>query len=97
MKRCLEKDLFGVCFVCAGGGEGMIKESEGGYEGVVCLWLQAVYAAAHSHTWQPRGTALKIRNLTSTQPFFHTTLFLLLSNLFLSVTVVKGSPFTAWT
>lgn len=35
MKRCLEKDLFGVCFVCAGGGEGMIKESEGGYEGVV--------------------------------------------------------------
>lgn len=58
-------------FVCVGGGGGgMIERSEGGHEGVVCLWLQAAYSA-HSHTWQPRGTVLQIRNLTSTQPFSH--------------------------
>ncbi len=57
-------------FVCAGGGEGMIERSEGGCEGVVCPWPQAAYSA-HSHTWQPRGTVLQIRNLTPTQPFSH--------------------------
>lgn len=71
-------------FLCAG---------EGGYEGVACLWLQAIYAA-HSHTWQPRGTGQKIRNVTSPQPLspplsFSPPLSTLVPS---SFTFVKSSP-----